>query len=163
MLKRALLVVVAVTAVAASLAFTVSPISPQMAWAALTAAAIKEGPSTPAPRSGTKALKILRADVMKIAHDYSHKRYRAVCSDLTKRERKQLGGTSQCMLKIALVNAFVPIKKFTIISAKLAKGHAQGTVSLYVNRNKKHVVHGVVKWEGGRYRLDHQSGWHPKI
>jgi hypothetical protein len=163
MLKRSLLVVAAMTVVATALAFTVSPISPQTAWSALTAAAIKEGPNSPAPRSGRKALKILHVDVMKIAHDYAHKRYRAVCSDLTRRERKHLGGTSQCMLAIAVVNAFVPIKKFTITAAKLTTGHRQGTVSLYVNGNKKHVVHAVVKWEGGAYRLDHQSGWHPKI
>ena len=100
---------------------------------------------------------------MKIAHDYSHKRYRAVCSDLTQKERKHLGGTSQCMLKIGLINAFVPIKKFTIVAAKLAGSDMQAAVSLYVNGNKKHVVHAVVKWEGGAYRLDHQSGWHPKI
>ncbi len=163
MRKRALLLVAAVAAVAAVLAFTVSPISPQTAWAALTAAPIKEGPNTPAPRNSTKALTILRTDVMKIAHDYKHKRFRAVCSDLTKKERKHLGGTSKCMLAVAVLNAFVPIKKFTITTATLTKGNAQGKVSLYVNGIKKHVVHAVVKWEGGAYRLDHQSGWHPKI
>jgi hypothetical protein len=163
MLKRALLVVAAVTAVAAVLAFTVSPISPQTAWAAITATAIKEAPNTPAPHSSTKALKILHADVLKIASDYAHKRYRGVCSDLTKKERRHLGGTSKCMLEIAFLNAFVPIKKFTITAAKLARSNAQGSVSLYVNGNKKHVVHAVVKWEGGAYRLDHQSGWHPKL
>ncbi len=118
MVKRALLLVAAVAAVAAVLAFTVSPISPQTAWAALTAAAIKEGPNTPAPHSGKKALRILHADVMKLAHDYAHKRYRAVCSDLTKKERNHLGGTSKCMLAIAVLNAFVPIKKFTITAAE---------------------------------------------
>jgi len=163
MLKRALSTLAAVAVVASVLAFTVSPISPQTAWAALTAAPIKEGKSTPAPRSGKKALKILHVDVQKIAHDYSHKRYRAVCSDLTAKERKHLGGTSQCMLKIALINAFVPIKKFTIVSARLGKRATQAAVSVYVNGNKKHVIHAVVKWEGGRYRLDHQSGWHPKL
>jgi hypothetical protein len=161
--KRALLVVAAVTAVAAVLAFTVSPISPQTAWAALTAKPIKEGPNTPAPRSETKALKVLRVDMMKIASDYSHKRYRAVCSDLTKKERKHLGGTSQCMLKLALINAFVPIKKFTIAAAKLSRSDMQASVWIYVNGIKKHLVHAIVKWEGGAYRLDHQSGWHPKI
>jgi hypothetical protein len=163
MVKRALFLGAAVTAVTAVLAFTVSPISPQTAWAAFTAAAIKEGPNKPAPHSGRKALKILRADVQKLAHDYAHKRYRAVCSDLTKNERKHLGGTSRCMLAIAVLNAFVPIKKFTITAAALAKTHARGTVSVYVNGNRKHVVHAVVRWEGGSYRLDHQSGWHPKL
>ncbi len=163
MVKRAVSIVGAVTAVAAVLAFTVSPISPQTAWSALTAAPIKEGPNTPAPHNAKKALKILHADVMKLAADYSHKRYRAVCSDLTTKQRKALGGTSQCMLKMAVLNAFVPIKKFTITSAKLAKRNTQATVSVYVNGNKKHVIHALVKWEGGQYRLDHQSGWHPKL
>lgn len=163
MAKRALLLVAAMTAVAAVLAFTVSPISPQTAWAALTAAPIKEGRNTPAPHSGQKALKILHVDVMKLASDYAHKRYRAVCADLTKKERKHLGGTSKCMLAIAVLNAFVPIRKFTITTAALVKSHALGTVSLYVNGNRKHVVHAVVKWEGGSYRLDHQSGWHPHL
>jgi hypothetical protein len=163
MLKRTLLFVAAVAAVAGVLAFTVSPISPQTAWSALTAPAIKEGPNTPAPSSATKALKILRRDVLKIAHDYKHKRYRAVCSDLTKKERKHLGGTSKCMLAVAVLNAFVPIKKFTITTAKVTNSNTQGKVSLYVNGNKKHLVHAVVKWEGGAYRLDHQSGWHPKL
>ena len=163
MAKRAFLLVAAVATVAAVLAFSVSPISPQTAWAALTAAPIKERPNTPAPRRGTKALAILHADVMKLARDYSHNRFRAVCSDLTRKERNHLGGTSKCMLAIAVLNAFVPIRKFTITAAKLAKGHAQGTVSLYVNGNRKHVVHAAVKWEGGAYRLDHQSGWHPKL
>ncbi len=162
MLKRALCLTAA-TAVATVLAFTVSPISPSTAWAALTAKTIVEKANTPAPRSGKKALKVLHVDVMKIAKDYSHRRFRAVCADLTKKERKHLGGTSQCMLKIALINAFVPIKKFTITAAKLNKSRLQAAISLYVNGNKKHLVHAVVKWEGGAYRLDHQSGWHPKI
>jgi hypothetical protein len=161
MVKRALVVVTATTAIAAVLAFTVSPISPQTAWAVLTAAAIKEGPNTPAPRSGAKALKILRVDVMRLASDYRHKRYRAVCADLTKKERQHLGGTSQCMMKMAVLNAYVPIKKFTITAVKLARKNSRCTVSLYVNGKKRQLVHAVVKWEGGRYRLDHQSGWHP--
>ena len=152
MRKRALLVVAAATIVAGILTFTVSPIA---------AGSIKEGPNTPAPRSGTKALTILRADVMKLASDYSHKHNRAVCSDLTKRELKHLGGTSQCKLTIAVLHLFLPVKKLTIASARLAKSHLQGTVSVYLNGNKKHLVHTVVMWEGGQYRLDSESGWHP--
>jgi hypothetical protein len=151
MRKRALLVA-AVIAVAGVLVGTVSPISLQTAWAAHTAAA---------PRNGKKALEILRADVARIASDYSHKRNRAVCSDMTQRELKHLGGTSNCKLTIAVLHLFLPIRKFTITSAKLAPGHLQGTVSLYLNGNKKHLVHAVAKWEGGEYRLDSESGWHP--
>jgi len=163
MVKRTLSVASAAVIVATVLAFTVSPISPSVAWAALTAKEIVERPSSPAPRHAGKALKILRTDVMKLAHDYSHKRYRSVCADLTKKERQHLGGTSQCILKIALINAFVPIKKFTITAAKVTKHGMQGAVSVFVNGNKKHLFHAVVKWEGGAYRLDHQSGWHPKL
>ncbi len=154
MLKRALVTLAAVVAIASVLAFTASP---------MTAAPIKAGKSTPAPKSGKKALKILRVDVLKIARDYSHKRFRATCADLTANERKHLGGTSQCMLTIAVLKIFMPIKKFTIITAKLGKRDTQAAVSVYVNGNRKHVIHALVKWEGGQYRLDHESGWHPTI
>jgi hypothetical protein len=145
-----------------ALAYAFSPISPSVALSALTAPAIKEGRAVPAPHN-QKALRILHVDVEKIASDYAHKRYRSVCADLTAKERKHLGGTSRCMLEIALINAFVPIKKFTIIATKLDRGDKQAAVSLFVNGNRKHLVHAIVKWEGGQYRLDHQSGWHPKI
>lgn len=163
MLKRALCGGAAVISIATVFAFTVSPISPTVAWAAISAAPIKEKPNTPPPRNGKKALKILRISVMTIASDYAHKRYRSVCADLTKKERKHLGGTTRCMLKVALINAFVPIKKFTIVATKLNKSNAWAAVSLFVNGNRKHLVRAVVKWEGGSYRLDHQTGWHPKI
>ena len=150
MSKRALLGVAAVTAITAVLAFTVSP----------TAAAVAR---TAAPRNGRTAHKILRADVMKLARDYSHKRYGAVCSDLTKRERKHLGGRSQCMFTIAVLHAFVSIKKFRIVAVKLGKHHARGTVSVCVNGDRKHVARALVKWERGAYRLDRESGWHPRL
>ncbi|HEY0614806.1 MAG TPA: hypothetical protein VGC96_09210 [Candidatus Elarobacter sp.] len=163
MLKRALSILVATLAVATVLAFTVSPISPSTAWAALTAKEIKESPNKAAPKTTTKAVKVLRANVMKLASDYAHHRYRAICADLTAKQRQHLGGTTKCMLAVALVNAFVPIKKFTITSATVAKSRLSGAVSLYVNGNKKHALKALVKWEGGRYRLDSQSGWHPKL
>ena len=115
-----------------------------------------------APRNGKAALKILRADVMKIARDYSHTRYRAVCSDLTKSERTHLGGMTTCTYTIALIHLLVPIKKFTITAARLSRARLQASVSLYINGNKRHRIHAVAKWEGGAYRLDHQSGWMPK-
>ena len=164
MWKRALLVLAAVIAVAGVLAFTVSP-SPRAS----------PGPPSPRRRSKGRAEHSRPAqpsegaqdppnhEVTKIARDYSHKHFRAVCADLTKKERKHLGGTSQCMLKMAVLNAFMPVKKFTIAKAKLTKRRAQGTVDVYVNGIKKHLVHAGVKWEGGAYRLDHESGWHPSI
>jgi hypothetical protein len=86
-----------------------------------------------------------------------------VCADLTKKERKQLGGTKQCMLKMAVLQAFMPVKKITIAKAKLTKRNGQGMVDVYVNGKKTQLVHAFVKWEGGAYRLDHESGWHPSI
>ena len=149
MSKRALCRVAAVVAVTA-LAFTVSPVSASVA-------------GTQAPRDGKKALRILRADVMKIARDYSHKRYRSVCADLTKRQRERLGGTAQCMLKIAVINALLPIRKFTITGTRLGKRRINATVTLYINGNKRHRIRAVAKWEGGAYRLDRQSGWKPRL
>ena len=150
MVKRALCGVAVVVTLATGLAFAVSP----------TAASAAH---TAAPRNERKALKILRADVVKLASDYSHRRYRAVCSDLTRRERKHLGGTSQCTFTIAVLNAFVSIKKFKLVAAKLARGDRQVSVSICVNGNKKHLVHAVAKWQGGAYRLDRESGWHPPL
>jgi hypothetical protein len=115
--------------------------------------------TAPVPANAKAARKILRADVTKLARDYAHKHYRAVCSDLTKRERKHLGGMSGCTRTISFINAFESIKKFTITGAKIAKNRARATVSLYVNGNKSHIVHAFTKWEGGAYRLDHESGW----
>jgi len=148
MVNRALWIVAAGMAAATVLAFTGSPIS--------------RAAGTPAPHNAKKALRILHADVMKLARDYKHKRYRAVCSDLTTKELQQFGGVSTCKNKLALVHLLVPVKKFTITGAKLAKRNTQGAVSLYLNGNKKHLVHAVAKWEGGRYRVDHMSGWKPK-
>jgi hypothetical protein len=128
---------------------------------AIAASPVSAG--THAPRHAKRGLKTLRLDVLKIARDYSHQRYHAVCNDLTAKERKHFGGMPQCMLRVAVINALVPIKKFTIVSAKLRPGGVQGTISVYVNGNKKHVIHAVAKWEGGKYRLDHQSGWQPKL
>ena len=163
MVKRALLLVAAVAAVTAVGAFTVSPISPQVARAASTAKAIVARPNARAPRTRAHALKILSVNVMKLALDYKRKHYRAVCADLTTKELKHLGGTSQCMPKIALINALVPIRKFTIASTKFNKSRVRAGVSLYINGAKKHLVHAAVKWEGGAYRLDHMSGWKPAL
>ena len=148
MSKRALCGFAAVLTVATALAFTVSP--------AFSAKA------PPAPHNAKRALRILHANVTKIARDYRHKRYRAVCADLTARERNHLGGTSSCVHKIAVINAAMPIRKFTITATKFTRHGRQAAVSLYLNGNKKHRIHAVTKWEGGAYRLDSQSGWKPK-
>jgi hypothetical protein len=140
-----------------------SPVSPRAALAALTARPIKEGRSGPAPHRAAKAMKLVRADVRKLAGNYEHKRYRAVCSDLTARERRQLGGTTKCMLKVTLLNSLAPIKRFTIVKAKLDRRHRQATVVLIVNGNGKRTLRAVFRWEAGLYRLDHQIGSLPSL
>jgi len=130
---------------------------------AVTGNAVVARASAAAPSTRAKARTILRADVTKIARDFSHKRYRAVCVDMTKLERTRLGGMTTCRLKIALIHLLVPIKKFTITRTKFSRGRTQAAVSLYINGNKRHRIDAVAKWEGGRYRLDHESGWTPQI
>ena len=145
------------------LAAALSPVSPRAALAALTAQPITEGRTGPAPRRAAKAMKLVRADVRKLAGNYEHKRYRGVCSDLTARERRHLGGTSKCMLQVTLLNSLAPIKRFTIVKAKLDRRHRQATVALIVNGNAKRVLHAVFRWEAGLYRLDHQIGSLPSL
>ena len=67
------------------------------------------------------------------------------------------------MLRLALIHLLVPIKKFTITATKLGRGRTRASVSLYINGNKRHRIHAMAKWEGGAYRLDHQSGWKPQL
>jgi len=152
----------AVLAVIVALAAALSPVSPRAALAALTARPIKEGHAVPAPRRAATAMKLVRTDVHKLAANYVHKRYWAVCSDLTARERRHLGGTTKCMLKVTLLNSLAPIKRFTIVKASLGKRHTRATVALIVNGGKS-VLHAVFRWEAGRYRLDHQIGSMPSL
>ena len=100
-------------------------------------------------------MKLVRADVRKLAGNYEHKRYRAVCSDLTARERRQLGGTTKCMLKVTLLNSLSPIKRFTIAKVGVNRSHRQATVVVRINGSRKRAV---FLWEAGKYRLDHYVG-----
>ena len=142
-MKRSLCLVAAALAVSTSIA-----------WA---------GSNATPPHSGKKALKILHTNVMKIARDYSHHHYRAVCVDMTKAERAHVGGMTECTAKVALIDLLAPIKKFTITAAKLGKDRTTASVSLYINGIKARRVHAVARWEGGRYRLDSESGWKPNL
>jgi len=67
------------------------------------------------------------------------------------------------MLKVTLLNSLSPIKRFTIVKAKLGKRHTLATVALIVNGNGKRVLRGVFRWEAGVYRLDHQIGSLPSL
>jgi len=157
-MKRTLLLTVAVAALAFGLAVTVSPISPAAALDDLTAKAIKEGPTGRAPRSAARARVVLAADVRKLARDFAHKRYRSVCSDLTARERQKLGGTKGCMLRVEVLNSFASIKRFTLVKATINRTRTRATITVRINGSSKHILKGVFRWEGRKYRLDHQTG-----
>jgi hypothetical protein len=156
--RRALLLSLALVALAFGLAAAVSPISPAAALADLTAQSIKEGPTVRAPRSAPRARKILVKDVKKLAGDFAHKRYRSVCSDLTAQQRRKLGGTKACMLKVELLNSSASIKSFTVVKAKINKRRTRATISARINGSSKRVLKGTFKWEGRKYRLDRESG-----
>jgi hypothetical protein len=155
---RAVFLSVLLVVLAVGLAAAVSPISPASALAVLTAKAIKEGPTGPAPKSAARARKVLVKDVTKLAGDFAHKRYRAVCSDLTAKQRHKLGGTKKCMLKVQLLNLSSPIKSLTLVKAKINRRHTRASIAVRINGSSKHVLKGVFRWEGRKYRLDRESG-----
>jgi hypothetical protein len=157
-MRRAVLLSVFLVTCAFGLAAAFSPISPAAALAALTAPAIKEGPTGPAPKSAARARKVLVKDVKKLAGDFAHKRYRSVCSDLTAKQRRKLGGTKGCMLKVELLNVSTPIKRLTLVKAKINRRHTRASLTVRINGSSKHVLKGVFRWEGRRYRLDRESG-----
>ena len=157
-MRRALVLSLAMVALALGLAAAVSPISPAAALADLTAQSIKEGPTVRAPRSAARARKVLVRDVKKLAGDFAHKRYRAVCSGLTAKQRRKLGGTKTCMVKVELLNSSASIKRFTLIKAKINKRRTCATISACINGSSKRVLKGMFRWEGRKYRLDRESG-----
>jgi hypothetical protein len=157
-MRRALILSFALVAVVLGLAAVVSPISPTAALADLTARPIKEGHTAPAPRSVARARRILAADVKKLAGDFAHKRYRAVCSDLTAKQRRKLGGTKTCMVKVELLNSSASIKRFTLVKARINKRRTRATISARINGSSTRVLKGMFRWEGRKYRLDRESG-----
>jgi hypothetical protein len=152
---RKFIVAIVVLAVVAVIAGSISPISPRAAVAILTAQQIKEGHAVAAPRTAAKASRLVIADGKKLAGDFAHKRYRAVCADLTAKARRHLGGTSGCMLKVALLNSLSPIKRFTIVKAEINRRHTQASVVVRINGSRKRAV---FLWEARKYHLDHYVG-----
>ncbi len=157
-MKRALILSVVLVALALGLAATTSPISPAAALADLTASPIKEGHTVPAPRTAARAKRVLAADVKKLAGDFAHERYRAVCADLTARQRRKLGGTKSCMVKVELLNFSASIKRFTLLKAKINKSRTRANISARINGSSTHLLAGVFRWEGRKYHLDRESG-----
>jgi len=152
---RKLIVAVVTVVVLAVLGGAISPISPTDALAILTAQTIREGRAVAAPPTARKASRLVIADGKKLAGDFAHKRYRAVCVDLTARARRHLGGTSGCMLKVAMLNSFSPVKRFTIAKVGINRRHTQAMVVVRINGSRKRAV---FLWEAGKYRLDHYVG-----
>lgn len=148
---RKVIVAIVTVVVLAGLAGGVSPISPTDAFAILTAKTIREGRAVAAPHTARKASRLVITDSKKLAGDFAHKSYRAVCADLTARARRRLGGTSGCMLKVELLNKFSPIKRFTIAKVGINRRHTRAKVVVHINGSRKRAV---FLWEAGKYRLD---------
>lgn len=153
---RTLFLTVAVVIFAAGLAVTY-PISPAAARV-VTPKPTKKAASGRAPRSAAKARRALVADVRKLSGDFAHQHYRSVCSDLTAGERQKLGGMQGCILRVGLLNSLTPVKRFTLVRATINRKRTRATISVRINGSQKRVLKGVFRWEGGKYRLDHQNG-----
>ena len=76
----------------------------------------------------------------KLAGAFAHKRYRSVCSDLTAKQRRKLGGTKSCMVKVELLNSSASIKRFTLVKARLNKSRTRATIKVRINGSSKHVL-----------------------
>ncbi len=149
-MKRTLFLALAVVAAAL-------PISPAAAMAVAGKPTVKR-PTRPAPHSAAKARKVLVADVKKLGRAFAHEQYRSVCSDLTTREWRTLGGQKPCLRRMQQLNSPTLVKRFTVVRATLDRRRTRAAVSVRINGSKQRVLKGVFKWEGGKYRLDHQTG-----
>lgn len=108
-----------------------------------------------APRSVKTATKLIRQSATQLTKDYAKGRALNVCTGLTAKARKSLGGGVGCVTTVKRVAKLKPIKKISIKKIVLRRNRAWADVSGYLNGNPKKRLAVAFKWEGGRYRLDH--------
>ena len=102
MIKRQLPIAVAFLLLGAlALAGNESALAPVPASAQPKVASGQRAPS--APRTLTKATKLIRQSATQLAKDYSKGRAKAVCAGLTAKALKSLGGNKSCALKVRSV------------------------------------------------------------
>lgn len=127
--------------------------------AAISPAAAHTAKHGRAPRSAAKARRVLRTDVKKLAGDFTHKRYGAVCSDLTPKELRKLGGPKSCVLKVALLSSAISVKRFALVKVAINRSRTRATVAIRITGSHPQVLHGVFRWAGRKYRLNQTPGF----
>jgi hypothetical protein len=125
------------------------------ASAAAKATTLHKSQSKVAPRNIKKANPLVRLTVTELVRNYAKGRTKTVCSLLTAKLRKALGGSAKCAATIRRTRSSTPISKATIKKIAFRSARTLATVTGYLNGNRKQRLSVVLKWEGGRYRLDH--------
>jgi len=125
------------------------------AAAATKASAVHESHGKAAPRNIKKANKLARLAVTELVRNYAKGRTKTVCSVLTAKLRKALGGSAKCAATVRRTRSSTPISKATIKKIAFRRARTLATITGYLNGNRKQRLSVVLKWEGGRYRLDH--------
>jgi len=153
-IKRQLPIAVAFLLLGAlALAGNESALAPAPVSAQAKAVSGQRAPS--APRTLTKATKLIRQSATQLAKDYSKGRAKAVCAGLTAKALKSLGGNKSCALKVRSVAKLKRISKINIKTLVFRRNRASVNVSGYLNDKRKQRLSVAFKWERGRYRLDH--------
>lgn len=127
----------------------------QPSVATANATAVQQSQSKAAPKSVKKATKLVRQSATQLAKDYAKGRAFNVCTGLTSKARKSLGGGDSCVLKVKRATGVKPISKISIKKVVLRSARTWATISGYLNGNRTQRLSVVFKWESGRYRLDH--------
>jgi hypothetical protein len=117
--------------------------------------AIHAGRKAAAPHSIKTAKELARQSVTRLAGNYAKGHAKKVCSGLTAKARKSLGGDSSCASKVRLASKAKPISMISIKKIVFRRDYVWADVSGYLNGNRKRRLAVALKWEGGRYRLDH--------
>ncbi len=107
------------------------------------------------PRSIKTAKELARQSAIRLAGNYAKGQAKIVCTGLTAKARKSLGGKSGCASKVRLVRKAKPISKINIKKIVIRRNHVWANVSGYLNGDRKRRLAVAFKWEGGCYRLDH--------
>lgn len=151
---RSLPIVVALLVVGAfALAGSELPSAPMGALAAKNKAAHRSH-AISAPRKVAKAEKLARRSISRLVSDYDKGHAKSVCTGLTAKARKTLGGNVGCVSKVRLARGSKPISKVSIKKIAFRHDRVWANISGYLNGDRKHRLVASLKWEDGRYRLD---------
>jgi len=106
------------------------------------------------PGNAANAKRLARLAATQLVKDYSKGRVTNVCNNLTAKFRKTLGGAS-CAAKVRTARRASPISKVAVTKITLRSARSWANVSGYLNGKRTQRLTVALKWEGGKYRLDH--------